>query len=75
MVSTFIKSLLTFNFKQGIFDQELRESRQSFTNLVSNIENLPENFRQILHPIENVSNELLSGQVNLAGNIQDQKEC
>ena len=60
---------------QLISNQELRESRQSFINLVSNIENLPEDFRQILYPIENVSNELLSGQVNLAGNIQDQKEC
>ena len=59
---------------QLIFHQELKESRQSFTNLVSNIENLPEDLRQILYPIENVSNELLSGQVNLAGNIQDQKE-
>ena len=59
---------------QLTFSQELNDLRQSLTNLVSKVENLPEVFKQILDPITQVSHEVSSGQLNLAGSIQGQIE-
>ena len=74
---TYKKSVTIEKLTESIqltFNQELNDLRQSLTDLVSKVENLPEVFKQILDPITQVSHEVSSGQLNLAGSIQGQIE-
>ena len=56
------------------FSQDIQEQKKSLTDLITNIQQLPENVRQFLDPILQIVNKISSDQVNLAGNIQGLKD-
>ena len=59
---------------QATFSQDIQEQKKSLTDLITNIQQLPENVRQFLDPILQIVNKISSDQVNLAGNIQGLKD-
>ena len=59
---------------QDTFSQDIEEQKKSLTDLITNIQQLPENVRQFLNPILQIVNKISSDQVNLAGNIQGLKD-
>ena len=59
---------------QDTFSQDIEEQKKSLTDLITNIQQLPENVRQFLDPILQIVNKISSDQVNLAGNIQGLKD-
>jgi len=60
---------------QATFSQDIQEQKKSLTDLITNIQQLPENVRQFLDPILQIVNKISSDQVNLAGNIQGLKDA
>ena len=59
---------------QDTFSQDIEEQKKSLTDLITNIQQLPENVRQFLNPILQIVNKISSDQVNLAGNTQGLKD-
>jgi len=60
---------------QATFSQDIQNQKKSLIDLITNIQQLPENVRQFLDPILQTVNKILSDQVNLAGNIQGLKDA
>jgi len=60
---------------QATFSQDIQDQKKSLSDLITNIQQLPENVRQFLDPILQIVNKISSDQVNLAGNIQGLKDA
>jgi len=57
------------------FSQDLQDQKKSISQLMSNLEELPENFSQIFEPIIQMNNKISSNQLNFATDIQGLKDA